>query len=160
MSPLFRSLGRRRSVFQNQNSSKHSAIEKAIEFLPKPKVNVFDWPNMSPDLNPRSWEMYWNGKDSNQTRETRKESILLEWKNILVTVWINRAQSMLSGSNRKWRRPHQLLILNKHLLRSEFIFERQYVYFLATELQCFIVLSQIIYDYWFVDCSLFCFITC
>ena len=52
-SPPFRKLGRR-AAFQHENDPKHT-FRKITALLKKLRVNVMDWPSMSPYLNPILW---------------------------------------------------------------------------------------------------------
>ncbi len=84
MLPSLHALGRH-ALFQHDNDPKHTS-KATVGFLKKNRVNVIQWPSMSPDLNPieHLWGILKRQVDhhSPSSIQSLKEVILEEWKKI------------------------------------------------------------------------------
>ncbi len=74
-----------RALFQHDNDPKHTS-KATVGFLKKNRVNVIQWPSMSPDLNPieHLWGILKRQVEhhSPSSIQSLKEVILEEWKKI------------------------------------------------------------------------------
>ena len=91
MLPSLRKLGRG-AVFQHDNDPKHRS-KQTTAFLKKSKVNVLEWPSMSPDLNPI--EHLWGILKCKV--EGRKVSNITQLREVIAEEW-NRVPAKTCGT--------------------------------------------------------------
>ena len=92
-------VGKKKSIFQQDNAPIHRA-QANYKYFESKKINVLDWPSLSPDLNPieNVWgilvrRVYAEGRQFN-TVEDLEKAIKVEWANISIDVLKKHSSSM------------------------------------------------------------------